>query len=373
MLKGDLEGLAVLGMDHHGDGLADSKLGSKDINLRYMRCVNGPNLVIRLNLVIVSGVGEGEGKHALLLQVGLVDTGKASSDDGQATEVAGLKGSMLTRTTLAIVPITNNDPLDALLLVIAGDGGHGIPITCSEIFDLVGLTVGLIDGTNQHVVGDVVKMATVLQPGTSHGDVIGSGLSLGLDKNGYILGILAIPRLERLENLETIRGRGDLDVDSRAVLGRGLLVGQRVEVERASDSESNDEVRRCDEGVSCGISVISTSKVTVVRRQDGIGFTFLDVGTIPLTNARTASVSKNNATELLKCLKLTVAGDGGTNLFRSRGDGESSLGLDSVVKSITSDRRSAGHVFVGRVGARANQTDPELLRPAILLDSLAEF
>jgi hypothetical protein len=63
---------------------------------------NRSYLVIGLNLVVVGGVGEGQGQHALLLEVGLVDTSERTGDDGETTEVAGLESSVLTGRTLTV-------------------------------------------------------------------------------------------------------------------------------------------------------------------------------------------------------------------------------------------------------------------------------
>lgn len=358
----------------------------------------------RLDLVVVCGVLEGKRQHTLLLQVGLVDTGKASSDDGQATEMTGLKSSVLSGGTLAVVPVTDNDPLDALLLVVTSDSRNGVPLSVGVVLDLVGLTVGLVDGTDKHVVGDVVKVTTVLQPGAGHGDVVSGGLALSLDQDRDIEGVLAIPGLEGLENLETVGGGGDGDVHAGAVLGRGLvgvvtgvvatsgetitrggleeelvailileLVGQGVEVQGTGDGESDDEVRGGDEGVSGRVAVVSPGEVTVVRRDDRVGLALLDVLTIPLTNARTASVGENHTTELLEGLELTIALNGSANLLRARGDSEGSLGLQAVVESIASDRGGARHVLVRRVGARTDETNLEVLGPVVVLDGLAEL
>jgi hypothetical protein len=272
------------------------------------------------------------------------------------------------------------------------------------VLDLVGFLVGLVDGTNQHVVGDVVKVTTVLQPGTGHGDVVGGGLALGLDEDGHVLGVLAIPRLERSKDLETVGGRGDIDTDAGTVLGGSLVsvlarvvasgretvtsgrsklellavlvlqgIGKRVEVEGSGDGHGDNQIGRGDERVSGGVTVVSAGEVTVVRRDDRVGLTLLYITSVPLTNARTASVGKDDTAELLEGLELTVTLNGGTDLLRTRGDSEGRLGLDTMVEGITSDRGGTGHILVRGVGARTNQTDLELLGPAILLDSLAEL
>lgn len=61
-------------------------------------------------------------------------------------------------------------------------------------------------------------------------DVVGRGLALALDKDGQVGSILAIPRVERLEDLQTLRLGRDSNIHRRAVLGRCLVrVVARVE------------------------------------------------------------------------------------------------------------------------------------------------
>lgn len=58
---------------------------------------------------------------------------------------------------------TNHDPLNSLLLVVSCHSGHSVPFTSRIVLDLVGFTVGLVNSSNQHVVGDIINMATILQ------------------------------------------------------------------------------------------------------------------------------------------------------------------------------------------------------------------
>jgi hypothetical protein len=60
-------------------------------------------------------------------------------------------------------------------------------------------------------------------------------------------------------------------------------------------------------------------------------------------------------------------------LLGTGGDGEQRLGLDAVVHGILCDGGSTGHVLVRGVGARADQTDLELLGPVVGLDGLLEL
>ena len=58
----DIERLAAIRrVDSEGDGLAGGKLGSSDADL-----------VVGANLLVIGGIAEGQRKHTLLLQVGLV-------------------------------------------------------------------------------------------------------------------------------------------------------------------------------------------------------------------------------------------------------------------------------------------------------------
>lgn len=199
----DLKRLAAISwVDNHGDWLANGKLSGLDVNA-----------VVWLDLVVVLWVGEGQRKHTLLLQVRLVDTGERSGNDSKTAKMSWLQSSVFTRRALAVVPVTNDDPLDASLLVVTGNSWHSVDLTSLLVLDLVGLTVGSVDGTDKHVVRDVVEMATVLQPWTGHRDVVGGGLALSLDQDWKVGSVLAVPGLEWLENLETVGGWGDSDGD----------------------------------------------------------------------------------------------------------------------------------------------------------------
>lgn len=100
--------------------------------------------------------------------VATYNTGKTPGDDGETTQMPRLKSGVLTRAALAVVPVANDDPLDALCLVVARNVGHGIPLAVGNILDLVGLAVCLVDGADKHVVGDVVKVTAVFQPRAGH-------------------------------------------------------------------------------------------------------------------------------------------------------------------------------------------------------------
>jgi len=99
----------------------------------------------------------------------------------------------------------------------------------------------------------------------------------------------------------------------------------------------------------------------------------LGVLTIPLANARSASVGEDNGARSLKLANLAIASNGGTDLLRSGGDGELALEVEAVVERLLHDGSRARHVLVRRVGARADETDLDLVGPAVLLGLLGEL
>ena len=104
-----------------------------------------------------------------------------------------------------------------------------------------------------------------------------------------------------------------------------------------------------------------------------VSLALLDIAPIPLTNARTASVSEHETADFLKSSHLTVTSDSSTNLFGTGSDSELALGVQTVFSGLTSDGSSAGHILVRRVGARTDQSNLELNGPVVLLDSLGKL
>ena len=302
----NLLGRAILMLQPQGEVLARCK-GLQPDNV---------HLVVGLHPVIVRGVRERQSKHTLLLEVRLVDTSERAGDDGETTEEAGLEGSVLTGRALSVVVVTNDDPLDAPVTVVGSGLGHSSVLASDLVLDLVRLAVLSVDSTNQAVLckpvscssrlegeiirtGDVLEMSTVLQPRSTSRDVVSRALALGLDEDGEVGGGLAIPRLEGLEELETVRLGVNCDLDGRAVgrrrlegvlagvvatgrklVTRGILkleglaistderVGDGVEGEGAGKGEGGGDVGGGDEGVGGRVGVVTTGEVAVVRGDD---------------------------------------------------------------------------------------------------------
>jgi hypothetical protein len=400
-----LEPLPLSGVD--GRGGKELLLGSilvGDLNLNVLSGLElvqaeDGDLVGTRDLVVVGGVLEPEGEHTLLLQVGLVDTGERSADDSSATQESGLKSGVLSGRSLSVVLVTNNDPGDTGVSVLGSDSGDGTELAGNLVEDLVGLTVVGVDGTDQAVLGNVLQVSSVLEPRSTSRDVVGGALALGLDKDRSLNDVLSVPRLEGLEELESVRGGADGDRDGGSVgrrslegvlsgvvtLGRELEasglrelellavgalegVGQGVEGEVTGEDHGGDKVRGSDEGVGGGVGIVSSSEVSVVRRDDRVDLALLDVLSVPLADAGSTSVGKDDTSDVLEGLDHTVTSNGGSDLLRSGGDGESGLGLESVVSGLLGNVGGSGHVLVRGVGAGTDKSDFELLGPRVLLD-----
>ncbi len=170
--------------------------------------------VVLADLVVDGRIVEGQRQHALLLQVGLVDPGEAAHDDGPTAAEAGLHGGVLTARALAPVLVADGDPRLTRLVVVPGDLGVRLHGVVEHVEALADLTAEGVDGTEEQVARDVLEVAPVLQPRAGHRDVVGGALARRLHQDGQIEEVLAVPRRERLEQLQSI-GRGrDHDLDA---------------------------------------------------------------------------------------------------------------------------------------------------------------
>lgn len=170
-----------------------------------------------------------------------------------------------------------------------------------------------------------------------------------------------------------------------------------------------------------GISVVSTSEIPVVWSDDGIFFTLLRISTIPLTNTRSTSVSKNlihkilwnsyelvlllyedrnayGSSEVSQSFGNSITFDCSTDLFRSRSYIEWNLRFNSMphrlqidykknhynnqlsyVKSFENlnylfhDASTSSHIFIWRICAWTDETDLDFIGPVVLLGSFSQF
>ena len=64
--------------------------------------------------------------------------------------------------------------------VFPGGFRDAFPLSGELIFDVIGLHVLDVDSADEHVIGNVVQMTAILQPWTSHRDMIGRAFAVNL-------------------------------------------------------------------------------------------------------------------------------------------------------------------------------------------------
>lgn len=128
---------------------------------------------------------------------------------------------------------------------------------------------------------------------------IRTALASNFNQDRQISGGLPIPRLERLQDLETLAVRVNRDLNAHAILWRrleGILsgivatgrkfvsrgtrefeglaigtnesVGKGVEGEASTERHSGDDIGGGDKGMGSGVRIIASGKVTIVRCDD---------------------------------------------------------------------------------------------------------
>ena len=226
-----------------------------------------------------------------------------------------------------------------------------------------------------------------LQPLAGRRDVVGGALALGLHEHRQLDVVVAVPRRERLEQLEPLASRarrrprrrapssgGARKPDSpgskpaagrssptggsrRDALARvvGDRVGERVELERAGEGVGDDHVGRRDERLGVGVAVVALREVAVVAVDDRVDLRRVEVGALPLADARAAGVGEHLAADRLEVGEEPVALDRGPHLLGAGRDEQLRLGPEALGRRLPGDRRGAGDVLVGRVRARADE------------------
>ena len=90
---------------------------------------------------------------------------------------------MFPGASLAVVFISNYDPLYTFSLVLLGHLWHASIRPSQLVLDVVHVVVLGVDAGDQEIVGDVLEMSAELEPRSSGGDVISGALSLHFDQN----------------------------------------------------------------------------------------------------------------------------------------------------------------------------------------------
>ncbi|KAI6748867.1 hypothetical protein HG531_007814 [Fusarium graminearum] len=351
-------GDSMLGRDEDllARGLGDTQLNiALAAVLEHLVKTDSGDLVTSCDLVVVSLVLESQGDNTLLLEVGLVDTGKRLGQDNAGTEVARLESSVLTGRALAIVVLGDNQPLLATILPELTKLGNGV-LGAIKVVSGVDFASLFVDSGVKSVGADVGQMTLVLEPGAG-----------GRDSDAQ----LGVARLEGgLRALETVRG-GELEV----LAVRGLdAVGHRVEGGRSSESHGSNNLGGREEVHGIRVTIVTTTEVSIVRGQDSVAGALLNtILSLPLTNTGTTCVGKNDTAGLLESLKGAVSLESSANLFTSRGDVEVSSGLEASLLGILEQTLDSGHILIGTVSAATNETSREEFRPFLLLDNLLEL
>ena len=306
---------------------------------------------------------------------------------------------MLAATAFPVVRVADDDPLDALGLVVASDRGEGLPrLSREDVLALAGLARIGVGRAHEHVVAELFEVSAVAQPGARRRDVVGRRLALGLQEHGHVLEVLAVPRGPGLHQLQPLALRIDLQHDSAAVLrrrhvggaaavealrghlGRGLRrrqlerlavgagegVGERIEGQPSRQREGRHDLGTADEVHRGGLAVVASREVSVVRGHDGVGHRRLGAGPPPLADARATGVRQDNAVDVLEGLHLPVALDRRAHLLRAGRDQEGHRRLEAVRLRLLGHVRRAAHVLVGGIGAAADEGRGDLVEERVL-------
>ena len=75
-----------------------------------------------------------------------MDSSERSNDNSGSSEESRLKSGVLSRRSLSVVLISNDDPRNSVLSVVGSDGRDGSELSGDLVLDGVGLSVGLVDG-----------------------------------------------------------------------------------------------------------------------------------------------------------------------------------------------------------------------------------
>src|SRR5690606_36451184 len=130
---------------------------------------------------------------------GFVYTGKALYYNRTYTQVARFHSGVLTRATFTIVLITYYHAAYVSCFVYTLYGRYFTIFTSQLVLHCIGLHVESIDSTYQHVVGDIIEVATVFQPWACHRYMVGSTFTKGFQQKFQSVQVCTFPWFERLQ------------------------------------------------------------------------------------------------------------------------------------------------------------------------------
>ncbi len=175
--------------------------------------------IVNPDLVVILWGHEGEGKHTLLLEVGLVDARKRSRDDRLGAKEPRTHRRMLAARSFAVVPIAHRYPTHALRLVGTREVRDGHVLLARDRADRrTRLVRERVVRAQEHVVADGVDVPPKAKPRTRRRNVVRRALALGLEQHHQPLVVLAVPGRKRLQKLQPLALRIDDRLEPAAVL-----------------------------------------------------------------------------------------------------------------------------------------------------------
>ena len=103
---------------------------------------------------------------------------------------------------------------------------------------------------------------------------------------------------------------------------------------------------------------------------NGIPFLFFSSHSVPHPDTGSAGIGKYGCTDLCKCIQEAVSFDGVTHQFTAWSDGEFSFGFQSLFCHLFCKAYRTADVFIGWIGAAANQANFNLGRPVVFCSGL---
>ena len=245
-----------------------------------------------------------------------------------------------------------------------------------------------VDGAEEQVAGDVLEVAAVLEPRAGHRDVVGRALALGLQQDRQADGSRCRPTAGTARAAAGGRWSGETSTSIAAAVGRRggerVLAGVEARGRAAPRRPAASSVTSLPSG-AVSVSVVgskssrpaSASAITVsgevtkasVLAEPSLRFgklrlkvvtivfgsPVIDVGPRPLADARAAGVGEHGGADRLEVGEQAVALDGRPDLLGAGRDEQRASSPSGRGPRLAGDRRGAGDVLVGRVGARADE------------------
>ena len=142
----------------------------------------------------------------------------------------GLESGVFSGRAFTIVVVTNDNPWDASGFVLSGNVWDTTSFASSPVADVVHLFVLRVETSDEEVVGDVVQVATELQPWTGGGDVVSGALALDLDEDPHVGKVSADPLVEGGEELQSVGGGRHVNSNGAAILRGSLKTNKDVHI-----------------------------------------------------------------------------------------------------------------------------------------------